>query len=143
MVNKNCKGRLRIMPILLSALLIAIVVLTAALTKPVPLVRACSTCNFLLKWGSAGPGNGQFNRPEGVAVDSRGNVYVADSGSSRVEKFAGTGTFITTWGSTGSLNGQFIGAGGIAVDSSGHVYVADVGSDRFEKFTSSGGYISQ
>ena len=33
---------------------------------------------FITKWGSSGSEDGQFNYPVGVAVDSSGNVYVAD-----------------------------------------------------------------
>ena len=43
----------------------------------------------------------------GVAVDSSGNVYVADSGNNRIQKFDSNGTFITKWGSTGTADGQF------------------------------------
>jgi hypothetical protein len=47
-----------------------------------------STGTFLTKWGSAGSGDGQLNTPEGLAVDGDGNVYVADSGNHRIQKFA-------------------------------------------------------
>ena len=39
------------------------------------------------KWGSFGIGDGQFTEPNGVATDAAGNVYVADSGNDRVQKF--------------------------------------------------------
>src|SRR5438128_2424564 len=58
---------------------------------------------FLLKWGvKSGTSNGQFNFPSGVATDANGNVYVADTGNSRIQKFDASGAFLTTWGSTGS-----------------------------------------
>ena len=38
-------------------------------------------------WGSAGEGPGEFDQPVGVAVDAEGNVYVADSGNARIQKF--------------------------------------------------------
>ena len=38
-----------------------------------------SNGNYLTQWGSPGSGNGQFEYPEGIAVDSSNNVYVADS----------------------------------------------------------------
>ena len=40
---------------------------------------------LLLKFGSNGEGNGQFNAPTGVAVDTHGNIIVADWGNSRIQ----------------------------------------------------------
>ena len=37
------------------------------------------------------------------SVDSAGNVYVADTGNNRIQKFTSNGTFITTWGSYRSV----------------------------------------
>jgi DNA-binding beta-propeller fold protein YncE len=47
-----------------------------------------SNGNFITKWGSEGDGEGQFDIPEGIAIDSSGNVYVADTHNSRIQKFA-------------------------------------------------------
>jgi PKD repeat protein len=44
--------------------------------------------NFITKWGSYGKDDGQFIVPQGVAVDSSGNVYVADNNNHRIQKFA-------------------------------------------------------
>ena len=38
-----------------------------------------SNGNFITKWGTEGTGDGQFSNPDGIAVDSSGNVYVADT----------------------------------------------------------------
>nr|MDP9333960.1 hypothetical protein [Actinomycetota bacterium] len=49
--------------------------------------------NFVAKWGrnggdgSAGSGDGEFNNPKGVAIDQDYNVYVADTGNHRIQKF--------------------------------------------------------
>jgi sugar lactone lactonase YvrE len=102
-----------------------------------------STGTLITKWGSHGSGDGQFSYPRGVAVDSAGNVYVADTGNDRIQKFTSTGTFITKWGSCGSGDGQFSFPKSVAVDSAGNVYVADEGNRRIEKFTSTGGYLTQ
>src|SRR5439155_3914247 len=74
---------------------------------------------FLTAWGSPGSGNGQFGGgspngayaydPSGVATDGSGNVYVADAGNHRIQKFDANGTFLTAWGSPGSGDGQFRG----------------------------------
>ncbi len=98
---------------------------------------------FIKKWGSSGTSNGLFNFPWGIAVDSSGNVYVADASDDRIQKFNSNGGFITKWGSYGSGNGQFIGPWGIAVDSSGNVYVVDSENNRIQKFTSSGSFITK
>ncbi len=88
---------------------------------------------FLLDWGTAGNGAGQFGQAYGVAVDSAGNVYVADYPNGRVEKFSPSGVYITEW-STGV--GSFPSA--IAIDSADNVYVALTGSSNIHKYTSAG-----
>jgi len=67
-------------------------------------------------------------------VDSSGNVYVADTGNHRIQKFNASGEFLAKWGSEGTGDGQFDCPYGVAVDSNGNVYVADMGNDRIQKF---------
>jgi tripartite motif-containing protein 71 len=106
---------------------------------------------FKTKWGSYGTADGQFNSPTGVAVDSSGNVYVADNNNSRIQKFDSNDNFITKWGSYGDrsccsyglANGQFVYPYDIAVDSSGNVYVVDTYNYRIQKFDSSGTFITK
>jgi len=97
-------------------------------------------------WGgphpSGGSAHGEFNGPEAVAVDSSGNIYVADKNNHRVQKFNSSGAFLLPWGSSGSGNGQFSRPEGIAVDSSNNIYVADTGNNRIQKFSSSGSFIA-
>ena len=50
------------------------------------------------QWGSEGSGDGQFYSPNGIAVDSSGNVYVADTENQRIQKFTTDGEFITAMG---------------------------------------------
>jgi sugar lactone lactonase YvrE len=105
-----------------------------------------STGTFSLKWGknggdgTTGSGNGEFNLPFGVALDSAGNVYVADSFNHRVQKFSSAGTFTLKWGrnggdgTAGSGDGEFDTPSAVALDSAGNVYVADTLNHRVQKF---------
>jgi hypothetical protein len=43
---------------------------------------------FVAEFGSAGRGNGQFDRPFGIAIDKEGYIFVADTGNKRIQKFA-------------------------------------------------------
>jgi len=88
-------------------------------------------------------GNGQFNNPQGVAVDSLGNVYVTDNANNRVEKFTSGGVFGLAWGTGGSGNSQFNGVIGIAADTSGNIFVGDFNNNRVQKFDSNGNYLTQ
>ncbi|MGH9909754.1 MAG: Ig-like domain-containing protein, partial [Nitrososphaerales archaeon] len=90
-----------------------------------------------------GLGDGQFNSPSGVIVDSSGNVYVSDTLNHRIQKFDSSGNFITKWGSFGSGDGQFNQPEGTTVDSSDNVYVADQNNNRIQKFDSNGGFLAK
>jgi IPT/TIG domain/NHL repeat/GYF domain 2 len=93
-----------------------------------------------LSGGSAdGTGSAaRFYSPSGVAVDSSGNVYVADAGNSTIRKITPAGVVTTlagTAGSVGSADGtgsaaRFYSPSGVAVDGSGNVYVADTNTIR-------------
>ena len=89
-------------------------------------------------------GNG--SQPEGTAVDSNGNIYVADYGNHTIRKITPTGIVTTLAGSsgiTGSSDGtgsaaRFSFPSGVAVDKAGNVYVADQGNDTIRKVTPAG-----
>ena len=112
---------------------------------------AAASIQFDGQWGSAslppplGPADGSFSTPSRAATDSSGNVYVTDSGNSRVQKFSSTGTFLSKFGTLGIGNGQFLtgSALGIAIDSAGNVYVVDKLSNRVQKFNSAGTFVDR
>jgi tripartite motif-containing protein 71 len=50
--------------------------------------RFSSDGDFISSFGTEGESDGQFIEPEGVDVDSEGNIYVADTGNSRIQVFS-------------------------------------------------------
>ncbi len=86
---------------------------------------------------------GVLRFPEAVAVDTQGDVYVADQLSYVVQKFSDTGAFVGEWGTYGGGHGQFGPIGGLATDTAGNVYVVDSSHNRIEKFDPNGNFLTQ
>lgn len=89
--------------------------------------------------------NAQFNQPQSVAVDSSGNVYVADAGNNMIRKISSQGVVSTIAGSTtsGAQNGvgtaaSFSRPTGVAVDADGNIYVADSNNNLIRKIATDG-----
>jgi len=94
-------------------------------------------------WPEA-PRGWHFHKPQGVAVDKAGNVYVADSGNYRIKKFDSKGRFILQWGNAGKGKGQFGKLVSVKVDETGMVYTVDFDSEnsRIQKFSQYGKFIA-
>jgi NHL repeat len=119
----------------LTYLAVAVFALTAALAAGAAQASLLSASG---SFGSQGSGNGQFQSPLGVAVQqSSGNVYVADSGNARVQKFSPGGSFIAAFG-----QGRLSFPTSVATDSLGKVYVGDAGNNVVVKFDSDGNFVS-
>jgi uncharacterized protein (TIGR03437 family) len=105
--------------------------------------------------GDNGPAtSAELANPSAVAVDSAGNLYIADTFNNRIRKVSNGG--ITTVAGTGPSGGQVVGGfsgdngpatnahlqgpGGVAVDSAGNLYIADTANNRIRKIT--GGVIT-
>ncbi len=104
--------------------------------------------------GDGGPAtSAELGDPQGLVVDSSGNIFIADSGNLAIRKVdASTGNISTVAGILGSegstgdggpATSAFLGESiGVAVDSSGNIFIADSGNQAIRKVDASTGNIS-
>jgi len=69
-----------------------------------------------------------LNHPSGIAVDSAGNLYIADSGNNAIKELAVGSQTLTTILASGLNSPQ-----GITIDSAGNLYVADTGNNEIKE----------
>ena len=94
----------------------------------------------LQRFGSTGGGEGEFHGPEGLCFNGKGELYVVDSGNSRVQKFDDSGKFILQFGKKGEYEGELSKPTDIAVYRD-RVFVTDTGNRRIACFDDSGNFI--
>jgi DNA-binding beta-propeller fold protein YncE len=85
--------------------------------------------------GSTGTADGQFSRPQGIAV-AEGNVFVADSGNARIQKFDGDGNHLATFG-----NAQLRFPSAIGCSAGGTVFATDVQTSTVSVFNENGFFL--
>jgi len=71
-----------------------------------------------------------FHYPSDVAMDAAGNIYVLDTGNTRVQKFGPDGRYLATIGRKGQGPGEFIMPDGIGFDKDGNLLVSDTAQSR-------------
>jgi len=100
--------------------------------SPVP--RGKLSFQFVLAFGTAGRGPGEFLDPKGLCLDPLGNLYVADTGNDRIQKFDAEGRFLAQVGSFGWERGRFNKPTDVAVRTSLNLYVVDSQNRRIQAF---------
>ena len=89
----------------------------------------------------------RLNHPAGVAMDSSGNLYIADRDNNRIRRVSPGGTISTVAGTGASGNAgdgglatqaQLNAPSSVSVDAAGNLYIADTGNQRVRKVTTDG-----
>jgi tripartite motif-containing protein 71 len=99
-----------------------------------------ATGAYLATYGTSG--TGMLVSAVGVAVDSQGNVYVADYGGHALVSFDSQGVYRSTWTAAASTM-PFGRVTGVAIDASGTVYVVDDDNSRVVKFDATGAVLGE
>lgn len=146
-VSKKKKSRRRgLMVLAVMGLIVGAIVAAGVLMRPKKEVPV--QAQILARFGAKGAGPGQMDSPRGAAMDKAGNVYVADLGNSRINKYSRDGAFLLSIGKHGLEQGkngpgEFREPSGVAVDSEGRVYVADSWNGRIQKFDAKGHFLAE
>jgi DNA-binding beta-propeller fold protein YncE len=92
-----------------------------ARSRPAPEAKA------IITWvkGGRGPQPGSLVGPSGLAADSSGDIYVADLGNARVQRFSAGGAFLSLWPATAEGQPHLVEPSDVAVGDAGEVYVLD------------------
>ncbi len=120
------------------------------------------TCTTTCKAGIAGSAAGQLDDPDGLTINSSGNVLVADYANNRIDKFTETGGFVAAYGFgvsngeeklqtctttckvgiAGNGNGQFHSPDGVTI-AGADIVVSDLHNNRLDEFNSSMEYVGK
>ena len=132
----------------LCAILVCVSIISAAIpdspvsaAEEIMLENSSDYYEFVTKWGVQGSGDGEFISPRQIALDNDGNIYVADNGNARIQKFSSNGTFLMKYGTPVPGDGFMQSAMGVAVDINGNVYVADYNQNCIHKFSNNGTFL--
>ena len=94
--------------------------------------------NHLGTLGRRGEGEGEFLRPEGLAIGEGGDLFVIDCGHHRVLRFRPDGTYVSTFGEFGDEDGHFTFPMDITATPDRTLYVVDFQGNRVQRFSADG-----
>ena len=101
--------------------------------------RGVSTTDY----SEASAADGSLVWPTSIAIDSGGNVYIADEWLNRISIFTRDGEWIGKWGTPGEGDGEINHPSGLAFDADDVLYVVDSLNNRIQKFTKDGGFLAK
>ena len=94
----------------------------------------------------------EFNLPDGLVVDSAGNIYISDHNNQRIRKvtastgkiatIAGNGTAGYSGDGGAATSAELNGPGGLALNAAGDLYIGDFSNNRVRKIVAATGIIS-
>jgi DNA-binding beta-propeller fold protein YncE len=88
---------------------------------------------FVLQWGKAGGGRGEFHLPHSIALDQAGRVFVADRGNKRIQAFEPDGKFVSEW---------HVGTPyGLAFTPAGELWMTDMQSKQLKRLDDKGSVV--
>ncbi len=90
-------------------------------------------------------GERRLKNPRGITANSRGDVYVADTGNHRIVRLFNGGNrlqFVRSIGRQGNAIGTFEGVHDVALSSQGDIYIADTGNHRIQVFDDADNFVS-
>ena len=81
-----------------------------------------------------------LKKPQSIAVDAIGNLYITDTQNDSIKKFDANGILQNSWGMQGVNTGEFKNPKGVAIDPTDeNMYVADTGNNRVQKLNFASG----
>lgn len=96
-----------------------------------------SKLKFLKEFGVEGKSVGEFNGPTDIAVTSKGDVVICDTGNNRVVVYSSEFEYIRTLAAMSGMNAPY----GVGVDTADNIYVADTNNNRILKFDAGGRFL--
>ena len=97
-----------------------------------------STGQVINQIGSPGSAEGHLFHPTNLAIDSKDNIYVSNTGNFRVDEFSPEGRFVRRMGQIGVEIGKFARPKGIAIDREDRIYVVDAAFQNVQVFNNEG-----
>jgi DNA-binding beta-propeller fold protein YncE len=105
------------------------------------IVVIAADASVIRSWGHAGNGDGEFNYPTYLALDSKGMLLVTDALNFRVQAFDSAGHFLWKFGHHGDGSGDIETPKGVGFDNDGHIFLVNALFDAVQIFDQEGRFL--